>query len=347
MLVSPKGHRRKQEFLSMKSLKNNRLAPSAFLLYAWITWVVGTPSTVSATESDPSDPAAFQAQDGVLWGFVLGQAALYAFDVWDLMPIGAPLVGPGFDPAQPDPALLLSAPLDAAIGHPHVKETVPTSAIVYTAVGTLAGLNGLVALSPARTDWRPYHQVSLGLSTAVFTTISLTEVLKRTVGRLRPDFRERFVARGCQGELNVEMSELPCEDVNPLLQNITQEEYDYGRRSFPSGHSSTAFALGTFTALFLYQTGQDNFQTNPMLAYASWGGAMSALGLASAVAGSRITDNRHHLEDVLTGSIIGAAIASASYFFVTAPIFSNPSTVAMRIQPMLSSNGGLSIGGEW
>ena len=126
----------------MKSIKNNRLAPSAFLLCAWITWIVSTPSTVSATETDPSDPAAFQAQDGVLWGLVLGQAALYAFDVWDLMPIGAPLVGPGFDPAQPDPALLLSAPLDAAIGHPHVKETVPTSAIVYAAVGTLAGLNG-------------------------------------------------------------------------------------------------------------------------------------------------------------------------------------------------------------
>ena len=331
----------------MKPLKNKRLNDLVLMFCLGAAFFV--PRAVIGAEPEASDaqPSSFQVQDGLLWTVVLGQAALYALDVWDLMPIGAPLIGPTFDPAKPDPELLLSPQLDATIGLPHREDSVPTSALVYTAMGTLAGLNGLVALSPARQDWRQYHQVSLGLSAALFTTISATEVLKRSVGRLRPDFRERFIARGCQGALNVEAAQLPCDSVNPDLSEISEEDYNYGRRSFPSGHSSTAFALGTFTALYLYQLGHNIQEDHHAAAYASWGGALGALGLASFVAASRIADNRHHLEDVITGSLIGSGIAAASYFFVTAPVFESKPGITMGFHPVAGGTGGLSFGGKW
>ena len=43
---------------------------------------------------------------------------------------------------------------------------------------------------------------------------------------------------------------------------ISQEEFDYGRRSFPSGHSSSSFALGTFTALYFFDLGTTLYAQN-------------------------------------------------------------------------------------
>ena len=41
-----------------------------------------------------------------------------------------------------------------------------------------------------------------------------------------------------------------------------------------------------------------------------------SMGLASFVAASRVTDHRHHPEDVVAGGLIGTAVAAASYFWV-------------------------------
>ncbi|MBY0414676.1 MAG: phosphatase PAP2 family protein [Bdellovibrionales bacterium] len=60
------------------------------------------------------------------------------------------------------------------------------------------------------------------------------------------------------------------------------------RNSFPSGHSTTAFAFGGY----IYE--EHGWQ---------WG--VPALALASFVGASRINDNRHYLHDVLAGTTIG------------------------------------------
>lgn len=62
------------------------------------------------------------------------------------------------------------------------------------------------------------------------------------------------------------------------------------RNSFPSGHSTTAFA---FSGYVLEEHG--------------WGWGIPALTVSSFVAASRINDNRHYLHDVLAGATIGLA----------------------------------------
>lgn len=60
------------------------------------------------------------------------------------------------------------------------------------------------------------------------------------------------------------------------------------RNSFPSGHTTTAFA---FAGYILNEHG--------------WAWGIPALGLASLTGFSRINDNRHYLHDVLAGATIG------------------------------------------
>jgi len=83
-----------------------------------------------------------------------------------------------------------------------------------------------------------------------------------------------------------------------------------GHDAWPSGHTSMAFALATSLGDELH---------NP---WARWG----LYGAATAVAWSRVNDNRHWLSDVATGAVVG--IASAKFasgrwttFGVRAPTF--------------------------
>jgi membrane-associated phospholipid phosphatase len=62
------------------------------------------------------------------------------------------------------------------------------------------------------------------------------------------------------------------------------------RNSFPSGHSTTAFAFGGY----VYEEH-------------GWKWGVPALAVASFVGASRINDNRHYLHDVLAGATIGLA----------------------------------------
>lgn len=79
--------------------------------------------------------------------------------------------------------------------------------------------------------------------------------------------------------------------VTVLKYTVQQERPDKStRNSFPSGHSSTAFA---FAGHVLEEHGW------------AWGSA--SLAMASFVGYSRIQDNRHYLQDVVAGATIGLA----------------------------------------
>ncbi|KAI0317159.1 lipid phosphate phosphatase 1 [Amylostereum chailletii] len=131
----------------------------------------------------------------------------------------------------------------------------------------------------------------------------VTEALKNRVGRLRPDFLSRCnwsdALRACTGD--------------PM--NIRD-----GRRSFPSGHSSTAFVGMTFIVLFLAgKTGALCF-SSPTPSRSFLGSRLARLVVTLApwafstwVAISRIEDYRHHKEDVLVGSTIGILSATITY----------------------------------
>ncbi|KAK9463248.1 phosphatidic acid phosphatase type 2/haloperoxidase [Lipomyces oligophaga] len=146
----------------------------------------------------------------------------------------------------------------------------------------------------------------LGIALSESFTFVITTSLKGIVGRPRPDSIARCLPYSGAADAEVwGLSEVlkVCTQTDPAI-------LAEGWRSWPSGHSSTAFAglgyLSFFLAgkLSLYDTRGE-----------AWKAAIVMFPLlgAGAIATSRIKDHRHHGTDVLSGSIIGLAVAWAAY----------------------------------
>ncbi|KAK4704474.1 diacylglycerol diphosphate phosphatase / phosphatidate phosphatase, partial [Phenoliferia sp. Uapishka_3] len=172
----------------------------------------------------------------------------------------------------------------------------------------IAGLAPAVIIIVTGLGWRrsmwDMHNGLLGLFLAVTLTTAVTEVIKVTVGRPRPDL------------------------------------IDSGFKSFPSGHSSFAFSgLGY---LSLYLAGKMHLFDRKGHALKAWVCVIPLLG-AALIAISRtmgmlyalshrkmwkltritITDYRHHATDVLIGSLLGVLIAYFTYSLYYPPLNSH------------------------
>jgi membrane-associated phospholipid phosphatase len=75
--------------------------------------------------------------------------------------------------------------------------------------------------------------------------------------------------------------------------------------SFPSGHATEAFVIATYTALYLH----DHVSGEHALAYA---GLFTAAGLVGA---ERVYHHRHHVSDVVVGSLLGVVTSFAIYHY--------------------------------
>ncbi len=118
--------------------------------------------------------------------------------------------------------------------------------------GTGAALLGLATLGPKPERARRWTDLE-AFFVSQSITAGLTGVLKVGVGRLRPD--------------------------------------GHDHRSFPSGHTSSAFAWATF----VWQR-------------YGWQWGLPAYAVAGFVGLSRIQDDRHYLTDVLAGALLGTAV---------------------------------------
>ncbi|MGE7776492.1 phosphatase PAP2 family protein [Chitinophaga sp. NPDC101104] len=87
-----------------------------------------------------------------------------------------------------------------------------------------------------------------------------------------------------------------------LLKNTTHQLRPDGTtyNSFPSGHTAQAFAAATF----LSEEYKHRFPWMPYAAY----------GVASAVGGLRIANNRHYVSDVLVGAGLGILSMKVAYW---------------------------------
>ena len=104
--------------------------------------------------------------------------------------------------------------------------------------------------------------------------------------------------------------------------NDTGDSSDWNRSladsSFPSGHTTMAFAIGTFVA----EQTKEHSKVIPIIAYS-----------ASTIAGlSRIYDDRHWASDVLFGAIIG--------HFVTKDVLKEDKDGAFTLTPTINAYGG-------
>ncbi|EJD41799.1 PAP2-domain-containing protein [Auricularia subglabra TFB-10046 SS5] len=177
----------------------------------------------------------------------------------------------------------------------------------------IALLNGLLTRSTIE-----LHHGTLTFLSGRFIMDLIVEMLKNRVGRLRPDFLDR-----CKWDAAISACTGNAEKVRD------------GRRSFPSGHSSSAFTGLGFVALLL---------AHKLLAAPTGSGLVASrlarisivfapLVLAGWIAVSRVEDYRHHVEDVFAGSLIGSlCILGTWHIYWPSPFRSRKARAAATVQ---------------
>ncbi|XP_017965717.1 phospholipid phosphatase 5 isoform X2 [Drosophila navojoa] len=169
-------------------------------------------------------------------------------------------------------------------------------------------------------DRRDFRAASWAWTLAVCMNSIPTSLLKITVGRPRPDFYYRCFPDGVM-VLNETASALG----NALLDfNCTGKPsiINEGRKSFPSGHSSFAFASFGFVT---YYVGAKLHAFDARGRGQTWRMCIAVIPLivASLVAVSRTCDYHHHWQDVTVGSLIGLFSGYISYRQYYPSIFAN------------------------
>jgi membrane-associated phospholipid phosphatase len=202
----------------------------------------------------------------------------------------------------------------------------PTGAAAYGGAGTVtfgtgdetasgSGRDGAVFASPecgatccgggdgssrfSRAFWMELNALCLTQLQAVAIAFLICEPLKVFDGRLRPDFISRLAAHGitlATFGANRSTYEL-CEGAYRGIADLKE-----GRKSFPSGHSLSAFVGVTPLALYLLSR-TAAWSRGSLLRLVAVCGPLYAL--AFIIAATRTRDDWHHHSDILAGGIIG------------------------------------------
>lgn len=184
--------------------------------------------------------------------------------------------------------------------------------IIYSAVIPVI-LIAIIALIWRRSFW-DFHNAVLGLLLSCSITVVATEVIKVCVGRPRPDLIDRCqpVAGASNGAVYGLATVAICTVQSGHI-------IDDGFKSFPSGHSSFAWAgLGY---LSLYLAGKMHLFDRRGHAIKAWIAFAPLIG-ATLIAVSRTMDYRHHATDVIAGSLLGAFVALVTYHLYFPSVFS-------------------------
>lgn len=176
-------------------------------------------------------------------------------------------------------------------------------AIIYAIVVPLVILIAWNVVARSSSAKHEVTYLSFGIS--IVLTAFITDIVKNAVGRPRPDLISR-----CQPSPDVKPNVLVTVESCSAPEGFVLHD---GWRSFPSGHSSSAFAGLGFLAIFF--AGQLH-----VFRYAAGGRDLSRALLclapllgAAMIAISRCEDYRHDVYDVCAGSALGMVVAYWSY----------------------------------
>lgn len=159
--------------------------------------------------------------------------------------------------------------------------------------------------------WKAYCVIGVFLFGAACSQLS-TDVMKYTIGRLRPHFYTV-----CQPNIDCNKfenrfkyhEEFNCTNINYVDTKRILKEM---RLSFPSGHSS--FSMYSMLYFSIYLQSRMTWDGSKLLRH-----TLQFLAITSSIftGMTRISDYKHHWSDVLSGFLIGATTASLVARFVS------------------------------
>ncbi|KAK5100242.1 hypothetical protein LTR24_001037 [Lithohypha guttulata] len=153
-----------------------------------------------------------------------------------------------------------------------------------------------------RPGFHKSHVTILGFIISITLTSLVTDIIKNSVGRPRPDLIDRCKPAPGTSPTGILTIDVCTASHGPVLQD--------GWRSFPSGHSSFSFSgLGYLTLWLGGQLHVLRPRTDLARVLVALAPSMGAL----LVALSRMADYRHDVYDVTCGSLLGILVAWFSY----------------------------------
>ena len=151
-------------------------------------------------------------------------------------------------------------------------------------------------------------------------TVLLATSAHSLVGRLRPHFldvcRPDWDQIGCNldgRQKAVYITNYTCRGDVERFGEDAETVLEDARKSFFSGHASTAFASMTFVILYL-QARVASKSSNGVLLVPFL--QLFAFGLAFITAISRVTDCAHHPSDVIAGAIVGMSVQILNVVYI-------------------------------
>ncbi|XP_041358648.1 phospholipid phosphatase 3-like [Gigantopelta aegis] len=182
---------------------------------------------------------------------------------------------------------------------------IPVTMILLTELVRVADQNGSDKRN--RMDWLMALKGISFFLFGVMVTEAFTEVIKHSIGRLRPNFFDV-----CKPEFNnINCSTRYITEYTCMNTEFSEREIRESRLSFPSGHASFGMFCAVYTALYLqarFLFGS-SVLTKPTL--------QAGLVLVAVWCGmTRITDHKHFSADVVTGFTLGTIVAWLVFYKV-------------------------------
>lgn len=193
---------------------------------------------------------------------------------------------------------------DTSLRYPYAEhERVPNPPLYFIVFGIPIILQPIINFITVR-SWWDFHNSSLGLVLGLALTGAVTQFIKITVGRPRPDIIARCIPP--PGATDSEFGLFNWKSCTQTEDAMLNE----GFRSFPSGHSSMSFAGLGFLAFYL--AGKLHLFDTRGHAGKAWVSLFPFCG-AAMVAISRSMDYRHHWHDIVVGSALGIVMSYFAY----------------------------------
>ncbi|OQR92314.1 phosphatidic acid phosphatase [Achlya hypogyna] len=224
---------------------------------------------------------------------------------------------PHFDRSLPSLAIPLSPTSTVHVRDPSFD--LPKSPQQFSMPLTLALAYGIPLAVHGLFQWHtrvPYdtRDFVLSLVLASALTQTTTNAIKVLAGRFRPCF---FAM--CDWDASV-----PWDGHANLCRDKAGEAE--GRKSFPSGHTSTAFSTLFFLTIYLMGRLQVFATPHSVRSTLNLFAVFAPCVLATWIAVSRTMDNMHHYSDIVAGAVIGITAGALAYSFNYASIFTAKSS---------------------